>query len=74
MDFEKRIETFAEWLYGGQLSRGIYRGRGKHRIWPSLEAGARLVIVNHGETPLDRYAHLRFHENAGTVLPMAVKS
>jgi NAD-dependent deacetylase len=36
-------------------------------------AGARLVIINRGETPLDRYAHLRFSEAIGDVLPVAVK-
>ena len=36
-------------------------------------AGARLVIINRGETPLDRYAHLRFSEGIGEVLPIAVK-
>jgi NAD-dependent deacetylase len=36
-------------------------------------AGARLVIINKGETPLDRYAHLRFSEAIGEVLPIAVK-
>ncbi|MBW2038535.1 MAG: sigma factor regulator FecR [Deltaproteobacteria bacterium] len=38
----------------------------------ALRAGAKLVIINHGETPLDQYAHLRFHESAGEVLPKAV--
>jgi NAD-dependent deacetylase len=38
----------------------------------ALRAGAKLVIINHGETPLDEHAHLRFYENAGDVLPQAV--
>jgi NAD-dependent SIR2 family protein deacetylase len=38
----------------------------------ALRAGAKLVIINHGETPFDQYAHLRFHESAGEVLPQAV--
>ncbi len=38
----------------------------------ALKAGARLVIINQGETPLDRRAHLRFHEGIGEVLPPAV--
>jgi len=38
----------------------------------ALEAGARLVIVNKGETPYDRVAHLRFDEKVGEVLPRAV--
>ncbi len=39
----------------------------------ALNAGAKLVIINAGETPFDRQAHLRFHENVGRVLPTAVK-
>jgi len=38
----------------------------------ALEAGARLVIINKGETPYDRVAHLRFDERIGDVLPLAV--
>lgn len=38
----------------------------------ALESGARLVIINDGETPLDRLAHLRFEERIGEVLPPAV--
>jgi len=34
----------------------------------ALEAGARLVIINQGETPLDAKAHLRFWEAIGDVL------
>jgi len=36
------------------------------------EKGARLVIINQGETLLDRVAHLRFEERTGEVLPQAV--
>jgi NAD-dependent SIR2 family protein deacetylase len=39
----------------------------------ALMAGARLVIVNQGDTPFDSRAHLRFHEKIGDVLPPAVK-
>jgi NAD-dependent SIR2 family protein deacetylase len=39
----------------------------------ALNAGAKLVIINAGETPFDNQAHLRFHENIGQVLPPAVK-
>ena len=39
----------------------------------ALSAGAKLVIINAGDTPFDRRAHLRFHENIGQVLPAAVK-
>jgi NAD-dependent SIR2 family protein deacetylase len=38
----------------------------------ALRAGARLVIINQGETPLDRAAHLRFGERISEVLPPAV--
>ena len=40
----------------------------------ALDAGARLVIINQGETPFDRVAHLRFDERAGEVLPKAVEN
>jgi NAD-dependent SIR2 family protein deacetylase len=39
----------------------------------ALEAGARLVIINQGETPFDKHAHLRFSEAIGQVLPPAVE-
>jgi hypothetical protein len=39
----------------------------------ALRSGAKLVIINQGETPLDNHAHLRFHEGSGDVLPKAVK-
>jgi NAD-dependent SIR2 family protein deacetylase len=39
----------------------------------ALQAGAQLVIINQGETPFDRYAHLRFWEGIGKVLPPAVE-
>jgi NAD-dependent SIR2 family protein deacetylase len=38
-----------------------------------LRSGAKLVIINQGKTPFDRYAHLRFSEKIGDVLPKAVK-
>ncbi len=38
----------------------------------ALEAGAKLVIINQGETPFDGHAHLRFSEAIGEVLPAAV--
>jgi NAD-dependent SIR2 family protein deacetylase len=38
----------------------------------ALQSGARLVIINEGETPLDQLAHLRFREKIGKVLPPAV--
>ncbi len=38
----------------------------------ALEAGARLVIINQGETPFDEHARLRFTEAIGRVLPPAL--
>jgi NAD-dependent deacetylase len=38
----------------------------------ALQAGARLVIINQGETPFDEHAHLRFSEAIGEVLSPAV--
>jgi len=39
----------------------------------ALQARAKLVIINQGETPFDRAASLRFYESIGDVLPRAVK-
>jgi NAD-dependent SIR2 family protein deacetylase len=39
----------------------------------ALLSGAKLVIINQGETPFDRIANLRFHEGIGEVLPRAVR-
>ena len=39
----------------------------------ALRSGAKLVIINKGETPFDSIAHLRFNEKIGEVLPKAVK-
>jgi NAD-dependent deacetylase len=38
----------------------------------AVEAGARLVIINQGETSLDEFARLRFEEKIGQVLPPAI--
>jgi NAD-dependent SIR2 family protein deacetylase len=38
----------------------------------ALRIGARLVIINQGETPMDGRCHLRFEERIGEVLPPAV--
>jgi mono-ADP-ribosyltransferase sirtuin 6 len=38
----------------------------------AARSGARLVIINQGETPLDRLANLRFEESIAEVLPPAV--
>jgi NAD-dependent deacetylase len=39
----------------------------------ALEAGAKLVIINQGETPYDTHARLRFSEGIAEVLPAAVE-
>ncbi len=39
----------------------------------ALRGGAKLVIVNQGETPFDQHAHLRFGEGIGEVFPQAVE-
>ena len=39
----------------------------------ALRSGAKLVIINQGETPFDHHANLRFKEGIGDVLPRAVK-
>jgi NAD-dependent protein deacetylase/lipoamidase len=39
----------------------------------ALQSGAKLVIINQGETPFDSVANMRFHERIGDVLPRAVK-
>jgi NAD-dependent SIR2 family protein deacetylase len=38
----------------------------------ALEAGAKLVIINQGETPFDANAHLRLDEKIDEVLPPAI--
>ena len=40
----------------------------------ALRAGARLVIINKGDTPFDGQAHLRFQEGINDVLPKAVRT
>jgi NAD-dependent deacetylase len=39
----------------------------------ALRSGAKLVIINQGDTPLDPFAHLRFQEPIGEVLPRSIK-
>ena len=39
----------------------------------AFQAGAQLVIINQGETPLDSMAHLRFDESIGVVFPISVE-
>lgn len=39
----------------------------------ALRSGARLVIINQGETPMDGICHLRFEERIGEVLPSAIE-
>jgi NAD-dependent SIR2 family protein deacetylase len=38
----------------------------------ALQVGAKLVIINQGETPYDNETHLRFFEAIGEVLPPAI--
>jgi len=38
----------------------------------ALRAGAKLVIINQGETPFDSQVYMRFHEGIGDVLPRTV--
>jgi NAD-dependent deacetylase len=38
----------------------------------AVESGARLVIINQGDTPFDGVCHLRFKEIIGEILPPAV--
>jgi NAD-dependent deacetylase len=38
----------------------------------ALEGGAKLVIINEGETLFARVCHLQFNERIGEVLPSAV--
>lgn len=39
----------------------------------AMRAGAKLAIINKGETPLDAYCHMRFEESIGSVLPQIAK-
>lgn len=39
----------------------------------ALKSGAKLVIINKGETPFDDHAKLRFNEEIGDVLPKVVR-
>jgi NAD-dependent SIR2 family protein deacetylase len=39
----------------------------------ALESGARLILLNRGETPFDRVAHLRIDAGIGEVLPPVVE-
>lgn len=39
----------------------------------AMLAGAKLVVINQGETPFDGVTNLRFHESIGEVLPKALQ-
>lgn len=65
-DHSRRSDLFV--VVGSSLS--VYPAAEMPRI--ALGSGARLVIINQGETPLDARCHLRFHELVGEVLPPAV--
>lgn len=43
-----------------------------HMPQHALASGAKLILINQGETPLDNLAHLRFWEPIGQVLPPTV--
>jgi NAD-dependent deacetylase len=73
---EKEVEE-AEWhsrhcdlfiVVGSSLV--VYPAAGVPRI--AVESGSKLVIINEGETPLERLCDLRFKESAGDVVPTAV--
>ena len=73
---EKEVED-SEWhsrhcdlfiVVGSSLA--VYPAADMPRI--ALRSGAKLVIINQGETPLDRVCHLRFTGRIGEVLPPAV--
>jgi NAD-dependent deacetylase len=49
----------------------VYPAAGMPRV--ALQAGAKLVVINQGETPFDEHAHLHFSEAIGEVLPPAVE-
>jgi len=39
----------------------------------ALRSGAKLVIINKGDTPFDHRTNLRFNEEIGEILPRAIK-
>ena len=65
-DLEKRIQTLAQWFYESKYPV-VFMPR------EAILSGAKLVIINQGETPFDHLVSLRFHESIGDVLPKAVK-
>ena len=70
IDLDSRIQTLAQWMFEAERIV-VFTGAGI-----STESGLpdfRVIIINQGETPFDRVAHLRFHETAGKVLPKAVQ-
>jgi len=50
----------------------LYRQK-QEMQYEALRAGAKLVIMNQGETPFYKFARLRYHEQIGKVLPQAVR-
>ena len=69
-ELDRRIETRVLWMAEAE----------KLVVTPAatvpavaVEAGARLVILNRGETPLDGVAQLRLEEAIGEVFPPAVR-
>jgi len=73
---EKEVEVAVEHSRRSDLfvvagsSLTVYPAADMPRI--ALAHGAKLVIINQGETPLDALCHLRFHQPIGEVLPPAV--
>jgi NAD-dependent deacetylase len=39
----------------------------------AIEAGARVVLINQGETPYDEFVSLRIRAGIGNILPAAVQ-
>lgn len=66
-DHSRRSDLFI--VVGSSLT--VYPAANMPRL--ALMAGAKLVILNEEETPLDRHCHLRFEERIGDVLPPVVK-
>jgi NAD-dependent deacetylase len=65
-EYSRRCDLFI--VAGSSLV--VYPAADMPRV--ALEAGARLVIVNQGDTPYDDQASLLFSERIGEVLPAAV--
>lgn len=69
LNLKERIDTLARWMFKAK-HLVVYPAADMPRL--ALESGAKLVIINQGETPLDSVCHLRFSDPVGEVLPAAV--